>query len=63
MKYMCLVYMEAGKFEAMSERERESIVDGCFAYDDVLREGGHFAGGEALQPASNAMTLRVRAAR
>ena len=60
MKYICLGYMEAGKFEAMSERERENFVDGCFAYDDVLRKGGHFAGGEALQPANNAVTLRYQ---
>jgi hypothetical protein len=60
MKYICLGYMEAGKFEAMSESERESFVDGCFDYDDVLRKGGHFAGGEALQPASNAVTLRYQ---
>jgi hypothetical protein len=58
MKYICLAYMEAGKFEAMSERERDSFVDTCLVYDDVLRKGGHFAGGEALQPASNAATLR-----
>ena len=32
----------------------------CFVYDDVLREGGHFAGGNGLQDASNAVTLRVR---
>lgn len=60
MKYICLGYMEAGKFETMSEHERESFVDGCFAYDDVLRKGGHFAGGEALQPADNAVTLRYQ---
>jgi hypothetical protein len=35
-------------------------MDECFAYDDVLREGGHFAGGEALQSARNAITLRWR---
>ena len=28
------------------------------AYDDVLRSGGHFAGGEALVDASKAVTLR-----
>ena len=32
----------------------------CFAYDDVLREGGHFAGGNGLQDAANAVTLRLR---
>ena len=35
-------------------------MDGCFAYDDVLRTNGHFAGGEALQPAGNAVTLRAQ---
>ena len=33
-------------------------MDECFAYDDVLRKKGHFAGGEALQTARNATTLR-----
>ena len=60
MKYVCMGHMEAGKFEAMSESERNAFVDGCFTYDDVLRKNGHFAGGEALQPASNAVTLRFR---
>ena len=30
----------------------------CFAYDDVLRRDGRFAGGEALQSPRNATTLR-----
>ena len=60
MKYVCMGFMEAGKFEAMSEGERNAFVDGCFAYDDVLRKNGHFAGGEALQPASKAVTLRYQ---
>ncbi len=33
-------------------------MDECFAYDDVLRKKGHFVGGEALQSAGNATTLR-----
>ncbi|HKA41971.1 MAG TPA: YciI family protein [Burkholderiales bacterium] len=60
MKFVCLGYMEANKFENMSESERNAFVDGCFAYDDVLRRGGHFVGGEALQNARNAATLRFR---
>ena len=58
MKFVCLGYMEAGKFESMSDSARNAFVDGCFAYDDVLRKNGHFAGGEALQPAASAVTLR-----
>ncbi len=60
MKYVCLGYIEAGKFENMTESERNAMVDSCFAYDDVLRGNGHFAGGEALQPPGSAVTLRAR---
>lgn len=60
MKYVCLGYIEPGKFENMPERERNAMVDECFTYDDVLRKNGHFAGGEGLQPPDNAVTLRLR---
>lgn len=60
MKYVCLGYIEPGKFEGMSESERSAFVDGCFTYDDTLRKNGHFAGGEALQSAGNAVTLRFQ---
>jgi hypothetical protein len=60
MKYICLGYMEADKFETMSESERNAFVDGCFAYDDMLRKNGHFVGGEALQSVRNAVTLRAK---
>ena len=60
MKFICLGYMEANKFETMSESERNAFVDGCFAYDDVLRKNGHFVGGEGLQGARTAVTLRSR---
>ena len=60
MKYVCLGYIEPGKFENMPEKERNAMVDACFTYDDVLRKNGHFAGGEGLQPPGNAVTLRFR---
>ena len=58
MKYICLGYIEEKKWEAMSESQRNAMLDECFAYDDVLRKNGHFAGGEALQSPRNATTLR-----
>jgi hypothetical protein len=58
MKYVCLGYIEVNKFETMPESERNAMLDECFAYDDVLRKNGHFAGGEALQSAHTATTLR-----
>jgi hypothetical protein len=59
-KYICLGYIEPGKLENTPERERNSLIDECFTYDDVLRKNGHFTGGEALQPPGNAVTLRFR---
>lgn len=58
MKYACLGYMDESKWESTSETERNAFFDACFAYDDELRKGGHFAGGEGLDSARNAMTLR-----
>ena len=58
MKYFCLGYIEEKKWETMSESDRNAMMDECFAYDDLLRKNGHFAGGEALQSARNAITLR-----
>src|ERR1700677_2196743 len=56
MKYIILGYVP-GKFETMSESERNTMFDECFTYDDELRKNGHWAGGEALQPANTAMTV------
>lgn len=60
MKFICLGYIEPGKFEGMAEAERNAAVDACFAYDDVLRKNGHFAGGDGLMPPGTARTLRPR---
>ncbi len=58
MKYICLGYFDENKWETMPESERNTLINECFACDDVLRKNGHFAGGEALQSARNATTLR-----
>lgn len=58
MKFICLGYIEPGKFEGLPENERNALMDRCFTYDDELRRNGHFVGGEALQPPSSAATLR-----
>jgi hypothetical protein len=58
MKFICLGYIEENKWGKMSESERDDMLDECFAYDDMLRKEGHFAGGEALQSARSAATLR-----
>jgi hypothetical protein len=58
MRYVCLGYYNEKQFDALSESERNAMLDNCFDYDDVLRKNGQFAGGEALQSARNVTTLR-----
>lgn len=60
MKFICLGYADETKLQTMTKEELESLVDQCLSYDDELKRGGHFAGGEALQSATNAVTLRYR---
>jgi hypothetical protein len=57
-RFLCLGYMDEKRWDAMSQSEQESLMQECFAYDDVLRQNGHFAGGEALQSVRTAKTLR-----
>jgi hypothetical protein len=57
MKYVCLGYLEPGKFENMSESERNTVLDECFSYNDELRKNGHLVAEEPLQPANKAVTL------
>jgi hypothetical protein len=60
MKFLCLSYFDEQKLDLMSERERETLIKECFAYDNILRKNGNFVRLEALQSAQNAKTLRYR---
>ena len=57
MKYICLGYLEPGKFEGMTEDERNAILDECFEYNDHLRANGHLVAEIPLQPPETALTL------
>jgi hypothetical protein len=57
MKYVCLGYLEPGKFENMSESERNTVLDECFSYNDELRKNGHLVAEEPLQPPNTAVTV------
>ena len=60
MKFVCLGYYDDKKWAAMAETEQKAYIEKCFTYDDVLRKGGHIAGGQALEPPANAATLRFK---
>jgi hypothetical protein len=56
-KYICLGYIEPGKFEGMTEDERNATFDECFEYNDHLRDNGHLVAEVPLQPPEKALTL------
>src|ERR1700692_4320903 len=56
MKYICLGYIEPGKFEGMTEDERHATFDECFEYNDHLRANGHLVTELPLQPPETALT-------
>jgi hypothetical protein len=53
MKYLCLVYLEAEKLHAVSDRE-------CAACGAGLRDRGLLLAAEPLHPVDTATTVRVR---
>jgi hypothetical protein len=60
MRFVCLGYMDETRWAQMSKSERSAFIDDCFAYDDELKRGGHFLGGEALRDIHDAATLRLK---
>lgn len=60
MKFICLGYFDETQWDRLSEAEQADLMADCFAYDDELRRGGHFVGGEALQSVKNAAMLRYQ---
>ncbi|MCI0410146.1 MAG: YciI family protein [Acidobacteria bacterium] len=60
MKYLCQVYLEERKLDALSKSELDALIDESLAYDEVLRKSGHYLVSEALQPVETATTVRIR---
>jgi hypothetical protein len=60
MKYVCLGFYDEAAFAQIPQTDAQAMMEECFAYDDVLRRGGHWLGGEALDSARNAVTLRMK---
>jgi hypothetical protein len=60
MKFIVLGFHSETAWNEMADTERQQFIERCFAYDDELRRGGHFLGGEALQSAKDGATVRYR---
>jgi hypothetical protein len=60
MKYLCLIYDEEQKVNAMSKSESDAFMGEYFEFTEAIRKSGHYIGGEALQPVQTATTVRLR---
>jgi hypothetical protein len=57
MKYLCLGYYDAEKFDTLSDSEQAAIASECQRYDEALRKSGHLVAVASLQHRT-AATLR-----
>lgn len=60
MKYLCLIYDEEKKIEAMGKSESDAFMGEYFSFTDAVRKSGQYVAGEALHPVKTATTVRVR---
>lgn len=58
MKFICFGHLDVENWQKKSPSEQNAMVDACFAYDEVLKKNGNWAGGEGLDGA--ARTLRLQ---
>jgi len=60
MKYLCSVFFDEKNLDVLSESASQSLTDESLAYDQTLRDRGHFIAAQALEPVSAATTVRIR---
>ncbi len=60
MRYLCLIYDDEKKINAMSKSEGEAFFAEYFAFTEAIKKSGHHLAGDALQPVQTATTVRVR---
>jgi hypothetical protein len=60
MQYYCLVYLNEAEIDAMSQAERDAMVNAALDNDEALRQSGHYLDSNALQAPKMATSVRVR---
>ena len=61
MKFMFTIYHDETVLDAMPEKEMQALVDSAIEYAEDIRRSGHYIASDALQRASTARAIRVRA--
>ena len=60
MKYLCLIYDEEKKLNALSKSELDALMASFGQFTEEVKRSGHHLAGEALHPVHTATTVRVR---
>ena len=60
MKYLCLIYDEEKRLQAMTKSEMDALMHEYFAFTKAIQTSGKMLGGNDLQPVQTATTVRVR---
>ncbi|HEX4952493.1 MAG TPA: YciI family protein [Thermoanaerobaculia bacterium] len=59
MRYLLMIYEREAEWAGMSEAEQGEIFGEYMAFTERLKAGGHYLGGNPLQPSSTATVVRV----
>jgi hypothetical protein len=60
MRYLCLVYLDEKRLDALSESESDALAGESLANDEALHKSGHYVASHALQSVRTATTVRTR---
>src|ERR1041385_1471160 len=60
MHYVLLIYGSEAAYNALTQTEREAIMQGHITFNQEVQSRGIVVGGEPLQPPSAATTVRIR---
>ena len=60
MKYLCLIYHDEKKLDSMTTGEYDALMSETLAYDEEIRQSGHYLCSQALQFVASATSIRVR---
>lgn len=60
MKYMLLCCHDEKKWDSMSKRECDAVMEETMGYCEALKKSGHLLAAEQLEPIETAMSVRVR---
>jgi hypothetical protein len=60
MRYLCLIYLDEERMDAMPAGEMDALNAAHLDLNDDLQASGHFVEAEALGPGASTVTVRLR---